>query len=132
MEYLQLEFMYTRNQTTYSQHNFITGLYSFAYDSNIDQYQFGILVSLPGAAVTTGSGNSLPISPTGLGFTHESNDNGIPNRTDFAFNLGGGAKYFLTKHFGLRGDLRYMPTYAEYHPGLCLQLLRKLLLCSLV
>ena len=54
---------------------------------------------------------------TGLGFIHESNDNGNPNRTDFAFNLGGGAKYFLTKNFGLRGDLRYMPNYANSTPG---------------
>ena len=49
LDYLQLEFMYTRNQSTYSQHNFVTGAYTFAYDSNIDQYQFGVLVPFLGS-----------------------------------------------------------------------------------
>jgi opacity protein-like surface antigen len=108
--------MYTRNQTTYSQHNFVTGLYTEAYDSNINQYQFGVLVPFLGSGYYR-ERKFVPYVAGGLGFTHESNDNGNHNRTDFAFNLGGGAKYFLTKNFGLRGDLRYMPTYANSTPG---------------
>jgi hypothetical protein len=46
-----------------------------------------------------------------------SNSNGNPDRTAFAFNLGGGAKYYLSKNFGLRGDIRYMPTYANSTPS---------------
>jgi len=115
-EYVQLEFMYTRNQTTYSQHNFVTGLYTEAYDSNINQYQFGVLVPFLGSGYYR-ERKFVPYVAGGLGFTHESNNNGNRNRTDFAFNLGGGAKYFLTKNFGLRGDLRYMPTYANSTPG---------------
>jgi len=116
LEYLQLEFMYARNQTTYSQHDFVTGLYTEAYDSNIDQYQFGVLVPFLGSGYFH-ERKFVPFVAGGLGFTHESNNNGNPNRTAFAFNLGGGAKYFLTKHFGLRGDLRYLPTYANETPG---------------
>ena len=129
LDNLQLEFMYTRNQTTYSQHDFLTGLYTEAYDSNIDQYQWGVLYPFLGAGYFRPR-KFVPFIAGGLGFTHESNNNGNPNRNAFAFNLGGGAKYFLTKHFGLRGDLRYMPNLCELHAGIRLQLLRKLLLCS--
>ncbi len=48
-----------------------------------------------------------------LGFTHEFNSNGNPDRTEFAYSLGGGVKYYLTRHIGLRGDIRYMPTYGS-------------------
>lgn len=116
LDNLQLEFMYTRNPTTYSQHDFVTGLYTEAFDSNIDQYQFGVLYPFLGSGYFR-ERKFVPFVAGGLGFTHESNNNGNANRTAFAFNLGGGAKYFLTKHFGLRGDLRYLPTYANQTPG---------------
>jgi hypothetical protein len=116
LEHLQLEFMYTRNQTTYSQHDFVTGLYTEAFDSNIDQYQWGVLVPFLGSGYFR-ERKFVPYFAGGLGFIHESNDNGNPNRNAFAFNLGGGAKYFLTRHFGVRGDLRYMPNYANSTPG---------------
>lgn len=116
LEDLQLEFLWARNQTTYSQHDFVTGLYTEAYDSNIDQYQFGVLYPFRGSGYYREKKKFVPFVAGGLGFTHESNNNGNPNRTAFAFNLGGGAKYFLSKNFGLRGDIRYMPTYANSSP----------------
>jgi hypothetical protein len=36
-----------------------------------------------------------------------------PNRTLLAFNFGGGAKYELSRHFALRGDLRWLPSRAN-------------------
>jgi opacity protein-like surface antigen len=117
LEDLQLEFMWTRNPTTYSQHDFVTGLYTEAYDSNIDQYQFGLLYPFRGSGFYREERKFVPFVAGGLGFTHESNDNGNADRTAFAFNLGGGAKYYLSKNFGLRGDIRYMPTYANSTPG---------------
>jgi len=116
LDHLQLEFMWARNPTTYSQHDFVTGLYTEAYDSNIDQYQFGVLVPLLGSGYFR-ERKFVPFVAGGLGFTHESNNNGNPDRTAFAFNLGGGAKYYLSKNFGLRGDIRYMPTYANSTPS---------------
>ncbi|MGA2960449.1 MAG: outer membrane beta-barrel protein [Candidatus Korobacteraceae bacterium] len=117
LEDLQLEFMWTRNPTTYSQHDFVTGLYTEAYDSNIDQYQFGLLYPFRGSGFYREERKFVPFVAGGLGFTHESNDNGNADRTAFAFNLGGGVKYYLSKNFGLRGDIRYMPTYANSTPG---------------
>jgi opacity protein-like surface antigen len=117
LDNLQLEFMYTRNQTTYSQHDFVTRLYTEAYDSNIDQYQFGVLFPFLGNGFYREERKFVPFIAGGLGFTHESNNNGNPDRTAFAFNLGGGVKYYLSKNFGLRGDIRYMPNYANSTPG---------------
>ena len=37
-----------------------------------------------------------------LGFTLESNSGGNPARTDFAYNLGGGLKYGLSRHLAPR------------------------------
>jgi opacity protein-like surface antigen len=36
---------------------------------------------------------------------------GVEGTTRFAFAIGGGAKYNVHKHFGLRGQFRYSPTY---------------------
>ena len=40
-ENAQIEFMWDRNNTSYSARNALTGEYFKAYDSDIDQYQFG-------------------------------------------------------------------------------------------
>lgn len=114
---LQLEFLWARNQTYYSQHDFITHSYSYAFDSDADQFQFGVLYPFIGHGFYAEEKKFVPFVAGGLGFTHESNYNGAPNRNAFAFNLGGGVKYYLTKHVGLRGDIRYMPTYANSTPG---------------
>ena len=36
---------------------------------------------------------------------------GVGGSTRFTFSLGGGAKYNLSKHFGLRGQMKWSPTY---------------------
>jgi opacity protein-like surface antigen len=74
----------------------------------VDQYQFGLLYML------LGPGHKIrPYIVGSLGFTHEDNSGKNSTRTDFSYGLGGGVKYFLTQHIGLRGDARYMPTYAN-------------------
>jgi len=111
LDQLQLEFMWTRNPTTYSQHDFVTGLYTEAYDSNIDQYQFGVLFPLLGSGYYR-ERKFVPFVAGGLGFTHESNSNGNPDRTAFAFNLGGGASITCPKISGFAatsGTCRRMP-----------------------
>jgi len=55
LEDLQLEFMWRRNPTTYSQHDFRYGVYTEAYDSNIDQYQLGCCIPSEGADSTGGA-----------------------------------------------------------------------------
>jgi opacity protein-like surface antigen len=59
-----------------------------------------------------------PFAFVGLGASSLStNRAGVSGATRFAFSLGGGAKYNLTKHFGLRGQLKYSPTYLTTTDG---------------
>ena len=110
-ENFQPEFVWAHNSTTYSAHDILTNSYTFAYNSAVNQFEFGALYMLRSSEVKL-----RPFVAAGLGFTHESNDNSAANRTAFAWNIGGGVKYELSRHFGLRGDLRYMPTYGSSTP----------------
>lgn len=111
-ENFQPEFMWNRNNTSYSAHNVLTNSYFKAFNSDIDQFQFGALYMF------RDSEHALrPYAAASLGFTHESNDNGNPNRTAFAWSVGGGVKYAISRHFGFRGDLRYLPTYGSTSQG---------------
>ena len=104
----QAEFMWDRNLTSYSAQILPGEPFFKAYDSTIDQYQFGLLYMLFGD-----DRRLRPYVTGGLGFTHEFNSGGNPTRTDFSYSLGGGVKYELSRHLALRGDARYMPTYAN-------------------
>jgi len=107
-ENFQPEFMWNRNNTSYSAHDQFTNSYVSAYHSVIDQYQFG------GLYMFRSSEQKLrPYVAASLGFTHDSNGNSTPNRTEFSYSLGGGVKYYLSRHVGLRGDIRYLPTYGS-------------------
>lgn len=104
----QAEFMWDRNLTSYSAQILPGEPFFKAYDSTIDQYQFGLLYML------FGDGHRLrPYVAGSVGFTHEFNSGGNPTRTDFSYSLGGGVKYGLGRHIALRGEARYMPTYAN-------------------
>jgi len=104
----QAEFMWDRNLTSYSAQILPGEPFFKAYDSTIDQYQFGLLYMLFGD-----DRRLRPYVAGSLGFTHEFNSGGNPTRTDFSYSLGGGVKYDLGRHLALRGDARYMPTYAN-------------------
>ena len=115
-ENFQAEFMWDRNNTSYSGRQVSDGTYFKAYTSNINQYQFG------GEYTFRDSNYRLrPYAAASIGFTHDSNSGGNSNRTEFAFSVGGGVKYYLSRHFGLRGDIRYMPTYGSSSYGLYCQ-----------
>lgn len=107
-ENAQLEFMWDRNNASYSARNALTGEYFKAYNSDIDQYQFGGLYMLRNS-----EHRLRPYIAGSVGFTHDSNSNGTPNRTEFSYSIGGGVKYYVNRHFGFRGDARYMPTYGS-------------------
>jgi hypothetical protein len=109
----QAEFMWNRNNTSFSARSASTQTYSKAFNSDIDQYEFGFLYMFRNSEQKL-----RPFAAGGIGFTHESNDGRNPNRTSLSFGLGGGAKYIATKHFSLRGDLRWLPTRASKTPGI--------------
>jgi opacity protein-like surface antigen len=107
-ENFQAEFMWDRNNTSYSEQVFPNPAFVKAFNSDIDQYQFG------GRFMILGKQHRIrPYVAAGVGFTHEFNSGGTPNRTDFAYSLGGGVQYQWTSHIGFRGDARYLPTYAN-------------------
>jgi opacity protein-like surface antigen len=67
----------------------------------------------------TGEESALrPFAFFGLGASSLSpNRTGVSGATRFAFSLGAGAKYNFSKHFGLRGQLKYSPTYLTTSDG---------------
>jgi len=109
---LQTEFMFDRNNTAYSDQVYPNPSYTRAFSSDVNQFQFGGLYMLLGPAHKI-----RPYVAGSVGFTHESNGGGVPDRTDFGFGVGGGVKYFVTPHIGFRADARYMPTYANSSLG---------------
>jgi hypothetical protein len=109
---LQFEFLYARNPTTYSQHDFFTDQTTAIYDSTVNTFQWGALLQF------RADQKLRPYVAGGLGFVHEGNSNLNPNRTAFAYNIGGGTKYFVNDHFGFRGDLRFLPTYGNSGQGI--------------
>jgi len=111
-ENAQLEFMWDRNNTSFNARDALTGQYFKAFNSDIDQFQFGGLYML-----LNSSHRFRPYVAASLGFTHDNNYNGTPNRTEFAYSVGGGVKYYINRHVGLRGDIRYMPTYGSSSYG---------------
>jgi outer membrane protein W len=107
-ENFQPEFIWVHNNTSYSAYNTLTSSYFNAYHTDNDQFEFG------GIYMFRSSEQKLrPYFGVGLGFAHERNNNGNPDRTAFSWNVGGGVKYFVTSHIGFRGDIRYMPTYGS-------------------
>jgi opacity protein-like surface antigen len=111
----QAELMWARNYTTFQAHDLTTNTYSKAFDSAYDQFQLGFLFMFRNS-----ERKLRPFIAGSIGATHEANSGGSatqPDRTMFAFGLGGGAKYDVSKHFSLRGDLRYLPSRASSTPG---------------
>ena len=104
----EFEFMWDRNLTSYSVQQTPGAAYMKAYNSTVDQYQFGALYTILGE-----EHKWRPYFAGSLGFTHEFNSGGNPTRLDFSYGIGGGTKYALTRHLAFRGDARYMPTYAN-------------------
>jgi opacity protein-like surface antigen len=100
----QVEFSWHRTSPTFNERVFPSTVYAKAFDSDIDQYQFGLLYMLFGD-----EHKIRPYIAGGLGFAHQSNSGANPSSTKFAYNLGGGVKYMFTSHFGLRGDARFVP-----------------------
>src|SRR6202171_1843758 len=95
----QAEFMWSRNNTSFSERDAATGTYSKAFNSDFDQFSFGFLYMLKNS-----ERKLRPFIAGGIGFSHESNSGGNSNHSLLAFNLGGGAKYEVSRHFALRGD----------------------------
>jgi len=111
------EFMWNRQPTTLSSHNPTDDTYTFVSNMNLDMYQFDVLYQfhLPRTKIE-------PFAVAGLGFSHfgvppvnGESVLGFSNR--FAFNLGGGAKYFFNRHWGVRAEVRWSPSHTTTGEG---------------
>ena len=78
-----------------------------AFNLNVDQYHMNFIhhyeISVP---------KTRPYIMAGLGATtYHANWNGQSNSmSHFSFSIGGGIKYYLNNHIGLRGEIRWSPT----------------------
>ncbi|MGE0405651.1 MAG: outer membrane beta-barrel protein [Candidatus Korobacteraceae bacterium] len=60
------------------------------------------------------TGREMPLRPFayfGMGASDLSPGRGVDGTTQFAVAVGAGAKYNFSKHFGLRGQVKWSPTY---------------------
>ena len=104
------EFMWNRQPTSLSSHNPNDGTLKFLSNMNLDMYQGDILYQF-----LSSDSKFRPFIVAGLGVSHfgvppvqGQSVLGFSNR--FAFNLGGGVKYFFNSHWGIRLEARWSPT----------------------
>jgi opacity protein-like surface antigen len=109
----QAEFMWNNQPTVIGEH--VPGVGSTRIgEASLDMFQWSFLYEFlqPGAKLQ-------PYAVAGVGF-NSYNTNGIINLgNEFAYNVGGGVKYFFNPHVGLRLEARYSPSrttqgYGEY------------------
>lgn len=75
-------------------------------NASLDEYEWGALY-----AFRAPEAKLRPYIVGGLGFTHFSPSGLVGFSNRFSYNLGGGVKYFLADHFGLRLELRWSPSH---------------------
>jgi Outer membrane protein beta-barrel domain len=99
-----VEFLWNRQQTHASGALNGGGTYPQKIGVTLDQFHGDFLLSL------TGHGSKLePFILVGLGATDM---HGAGSSTaKFSFGVGGGVKYFVSRHLGFRIQARYAPTY---------------------
>lgn len=107
---LGLEFMWDR-QPTHATGSFSSGgTYPTKVGFTMDQYHGNILFSF--------ADHESKLEPFLLvGFGASDMHGGGSSTTKFSFGVGGGVKYFMTRHLGFRAQARYTPTYAYTSNG---------------
>jgi hypothetical protein len=106
-EYYGAEFQWTRSETDARAQPLFAGPSVKLFNMTQDHYLGNFLVHF-----TDREAAFRPYASFGLGANNISaNTHGIGNTTRFTFALGGGAKYYMSKHLGLRAQLQWLPTY---------------------
>jgi opacity protein-like surface antigen len=98
------EFMWNRQPTELRVPGF-AGPTGFVSNMNFDMYQFDGLYQFrdPEAKLR-------PFIVAGLGFSHYGGQDVLGFSNRFAYNVGGGVKYFFTPHVGVRAEVRLSPS----------------------
>jgi opacity protein-like surface antigen len=107
----QLEFMYNHQPTEIGQHVVATDTKTDLTSADVDMYQWGFNYTFrdPEKKIR-------PYVVGGLGFTHFNAGGDLPFSNRFSYNLGIGAKYFFSRHVGLRVEGRWSPTRTTVSP----------------
>lgn len=109
-ENFQVEAMWDHQPTALSEHDFNNGDVTRLTTTNLDTVTFGANYAFRGEAPLR------PFVAGGLGWTHFTNTNDPNGAVDlgfsnkFAYNIGGGLKYYINRYVGVRFDLRYLGT----------------------
>lgn len=113
-EHYGIEFQWNHNSAETTAQPINGGLSSVkVFDLHQNQYMGNFVLHL-----TPHEAKMRPFVLLGLGASSLSPDrSGVNGATRFAFAFGGGAKYNVSKHFGLRGQLKYSPTYITTTDG---------------
>ena len=101
-----LEIMWNRQDTELkgSEGTLTQGVHLF--DATFDQYQFNGLIHF-----REQEDWFRPFVLIGLGLSHLNPRGDLSGSVNFSFGLGGGMKFYLGKHLGIRLQGRYAPTY---------------------
>jgi opacity protein-like surface antigen len=106
-DHLGVEFQWNRNQADTTAQPLLGGADVKLFSLNSNQYMGNFLFHL-----TPKEARFRPFGFFGLGANNLSADRAhVDSTTKFAWALGAGAKFNMGKHFGLRGQIRWAPTY---------------------
>jgi opacity protein-like surface antigen len=106
-EHYGVEFQWTRSETDTRAQPLIAGPSVKLFNLTQDHYLANFLLHL-----TPREDHMRPFVSFGMGANDLSaNTRGVGNSTRFTFALGGGAKYYMSKHLGFRAQLQWVPTY---------------------
>jgi len=104
----QFEFLWMRQPTILSAHDTFDDSRPPLTDSKLNTFTFGATYDFRNPDATV-----KPFITGGIGWTNFTNIHN-PNNVDLGFsngltyNIGGGAKYYFSRHIGLRADVRYL------------------------
>lgn len=102
-----IEFQWNKNNSGTTAQPINNGNSIKVFNLNWNQYMANFVVHLVDREPTI-----RPFAFFGLGASDLSPDRkGVRSTTRFAFSLGGGAKMKISHHLGLRGQLKWSPTY---------------------
>jgi hypothetical protein len=106
-EHYGAEFQWNRNETQVHAQSIFNVPSVKLFNMTQDQYLGNFLLHL-----TPREAHLRPYVSFGLGANNISaNTHGVGSSTRFTFALGGGAKYYMGRHLGLRAQLQWVPTY---------------------
>jgi outer membrane protein W len=102
---LQAEFMWNRQPTELGAHDFVLGTTTDIGSATLDMFQWSMLLEFRNPREKL-----KPYVVGGIGFTHFGTNGAVYFSDKFSYNIGGGVKYYFSRHVGLRLDVRYSPS----------------------